>query len=73
MSKTKRTDNPEIYVSLVFDGNQDSRQIFIKLMLEKARQNTQGDNLGLEPKPNARYYQDKVFSGVRVGTKGVIA
>jgi len=73
MSKPKRANTPEISVKLVFDGKHDSKQIFIGLMLDKARQNAESLNLGLEPQPNARYYNDKVFSDVRVGMKGEIA
>ena len=37
MSKPKKKNTPEIYVSLVFDGKGDSRQIFIGLMLDKVK------------------------------------
>ena len=67
MNRTKKANTSEIYVRLVFDGKHDSKQIFIGLMLDKARMNLQNRNYGLEPESHARYYGDKVFSDVRVG------
>ena len=69
MKKTKKEKNTEIYVSLVFEGKQDSRQLFIGLMIDKAKhkQNTNGIKSDLEHQASSRYNGEKVFSGVRVG------
>ena len=69
MKKTKKEKNTEIYVSLVFEGKQDSRQLFIGLMIDKAKQkqNVNKSRTGLEYSTSSRYNGEKVFSGVRVG------
>ena len=69
MKKTKKEKNTEIYVSLVFEGKQDSRQLFIGLMIDRAKQkqNANGIKSGLEHHASSRYNGEKVFSGVRVG------
>ena len=53
----------EIYVRLIFGGKQPSQQVFIGLMLDKARSN---HKLGIESISPTQYNRGKVFSDERV-------